>query len=1037
MRAQPLAILALALLAAGCTRSTEAPPVARAGLDRFVPAGTAFSLTADADREVDRYQWTVVAAPGAQSLSGSTSARAIFSPMAPGTYVLSLVTIAGRQRSEPDYVQVTALDCDRDGDGSRAMGRVCKGHDCDDLDPTRSPRVEDICEDGIDQDCDGFDERCCPRDDDGDGYVTHLCPGGTDCNDRNADVHPGVYDQCNGFDDDCNDVVDDNPCEDGRPCIDGVCGCQPEPEICDDGIDQDCDGEDLRSDADGDAHKAIGCGGDDCDDHDQKVYPGATEFCGNGKDDDCDGEDLPLDVDGDGFAAAVCGLHPVDCNDNDPTICPDPALCPDHCPDGIDQDCDGRDAEPDHDKDGYLAVECGGLDCDDANRYVNPDAAESCNGIDDDCNGVVDDIPPTPCGPAVGAFPVLADGAVANWLVLGPVQLTSGSCWNETTTLPGGEAAADPRPRDGAFGESWEPVERPTGAVNLEQLFAGRLHVRNLAYLFTRLVVPAPAHYQVRLDAGGAAALWIDGVRQPLQGDALACGGTATDTAVVYLTAGVHRVLVRTGQGTVPWTVRLSLLTPQTTVPGPDRPATELRVDTGVGSGYGICRPGTLICDPTTGEPTCHDFVGPAPETCATDEDDDCDGVTPEPDQDLDGVPGPACELDGYQGPADCDDHHRQVGPTQPEICDPAGVDENCDGVANDLAPVSCGSGPATFTSDTGVVGSWLVYGPVDSPGLSDPPSVDRRDLLALLGGTPEAWARPYPGEVVGPFAWKLVETADADGWIDLGQALPGRDFDRATTLAQATLWIAKPGTYQLIVTTRAAVEMFLDGTSIHRVSGTTSVRPTGVLRDLGIGPHRLLVKLTSVAASTAAFGMRVSPSPSTVQARVGIDVGTGVLRGACVPGTRTCGASGWSGCVGSIGAVPEKCNLLDDDCDGIVPDEELDPDGDGISACNGDCDGYDPTVYPGAPEICDGKDNDCDGYVDADARGPVVPNEELCGHPDAECRQGMGLCAPSRIGCAASWACTTAGDCEAVFGPGWQCYGSGWTSTCYRCVEP
>ena len=59
-----------------------------------------------------------------------------------------------------------------------------------------------------------------------------------------------------------------------------------------------------------------------------------------------------------------------------------------------------------------------------------------------------------------------------------------------------------------------------------------------------------------------------------------------------------------------------------------------------------------------------------------------------------------------------------------------------------------------------------------------------------------------------------------------------------------------------------------------------------------------------------------------------------------------------------------ELCNAVDDDCDGVVPLDELDGDGDGISQCDGDCDDLEVTVYPGAPELCDGADQDCDGLA-------------------------------------------------------------------------
>ncbi|MFT5684823.1 MAG: hypothetical protein ACI8RZ_005768, partial [Myxococcota bacterium] len=51
-----------------------------------------------------------------------------------------------------------------------------------------------------------------------------------------------------------------------------------------------------------------------------------------------------------------------------------------------DKDETGIPTDVDADGDGYLASE----DCDDADPVTHPDAAELCDGVDNDCNGNID-----------------------------------------------------------------------------------------------------------------------------------------------------------------------------------------------------------------------------------------------------------------------------------------------------------------------------------------------------------------------------------------------------------------------------------------------------------------------------------------------------------------------------------------------------------------------------------------------------------------------------------------------------------------------
>ena len=306
-------------------------------------------------------------------------------------------------------------DADSDGFGDDSVelvacdqpnGFVSQGGDCNDLVPEAFPGAMEIC-DGTDNDCDGTTDGPTALgaltywvDSDSDNFgapaspiVSCSQPAGSvtnddDCNDTTAAIAPGQPEACNGIDDDCNGSIDD--------------GASPLVTFYADADADSYGTPNLSLDACA-APPSFVSNSDDCDDAQATVYLGATEVC-DGLDNDCDSV-LPADeADGDNDGVLVCA---GDCDDTTAAVSPNvPEVC-----DGLDNNCDtiiDNGATPgtwypDYDSDGYgnplfPIVTCNpaagyvnnGSDCDDLNASNAPNATELCDGLDNDCDTVVD-----------------------------------------------------------------------------------------------------------------------------------------------------------------------------------------------------------------------------------------------------------------------------------------------------------------------------------------------------------------------------------------------------------------------------------------------------------------------------------------------------------------------------------------------------------------------------------------------------------------------------------------------------------------------
>ena len=233
-------------------------------------------------------------------------------------------------------VMLSPLSGDSDGDGFPACGASgvqcgptnCKYLDCDDTEISINPFAVEMCENGRDDDCSAGcgaappagDAKCV--DNDGD-----LKPAGEDCDDSDPCRSPAIKEARNL----CKIGLAEWDIPETKACKDKLAkeGKTFAPPFCSDGIDQDCNGQDVDCfpDDDCDQFKPP----EDCNDKDPKVNPQAAEICGDNKDNNCNGQVdegcLPCDVDGDqharvGYTGGNCQYPPDDTDDYDAGVHP-------------------------------------------------------------------------------------------------------------------------------------------------------------------------------------------------------------------------------------------------------------------------------------------------------------------------------------------------------------------------------------------------------------------------------------------------------------------------------------------------------------------------------------------------------------------------------------------------------------------------------------------------------------------------------------------------------------------------------------------
>jgi large repetitive protein len=877
-----------------------------------------------------------------------------------------------------------AADFDAAGEVDADVDTFLSCEDCDDADATINPSGVEICN-GLDDDCDGVIPADETTDVDSDGWV--LCE---DCDDNEELANPAEIEICDGIDNDCNPLgeVDGGGVPQTLPdpvtgdatidfdielntlaIVDGLqvmvdittnwaadvdlfltSPAGTRVSLCednlgggndfgvatfrDDAVDlivdavgpvngefqpeeplSTFDGELLagtwtltmtddvagdpstlnawslifnnldEADEDGDGEMA--CEGD-CDDVSAAINTSAVEVCDD-VDDDCDGD-------------LVASFDNLDGDD---------------LPDCADDDADG---------DGFTIVTG---DCDDLDPLAGPNAVETCDTTDDDCDGAIDEITATPAVCPAGALDVAVEAAGDNNLIVLTERFIS------SVDLTGYEAF-----------NNYPTTSTPLGVQSDVQSILFRVYNGTGIDVTGTAAFPAgvtilgwiaddddPRDLQSGLDP----LFGVDGVdysSTPGGGDmdgatASFVGNTASFHMAATVNADEARLLVSydpEAMVAASFTLNLSSGVDQDlTLCDADQPdAVSYTIPLATADDELADVDGDLQneCDGDCDDAVASVYDG-APELC-DDADQDCDGAVDE-DFDADGdgwfVDTDAGCLATYAD-TDCDDVDPAVHPDAVEACD--AVDSDCDGNLVD-----------EFVNTDGDTEPDCVDADDDNDG--DPDVTDCGPLDASI----------YSG------AMELCDGVDSDCDGSLADDFVDNDGDDLPD----------------------CFDEDDDGDGDPDASDCASLDPT-----VYSGAPEACDGVDSDCDGSLADQFTDQDGDGLPDCFDEDDDGDGD------PDVTDCASLDPT----IYNGAPEFCDAIDQDCDGDVVESFPDLDGDLDPDCSDpdddadgdpdvtDCDDTDPSIYTGAPELCDTIDQNCDGSTtDAwgDTDGDGVPD--------------------------------------------------------------